>query len=248
MKGIFSPDSKFMIALNSVIDAVLLNLLFVLCSVPVVTSGAALSALYTAARKLDGSYPAIRVFFRAFKGNLKRMIPLCVISLALVGAFGLSVYNCLRYDVPRFILIGAIVFLVIFLCFSAVAPLFYSVFECTLGQLFRNVLRIVIAWPIRSLIVGAFTWLPIGAMIFLGPTFLLVYLPIVAVAYYILTVELCAWLYKMPITICKQQFFPDGYDDEGNAIDEETEEEEEEEAEAETPSDTPSETPGEPEN
>ena len=217
MKGIFSPDSRLMQALNALSNAVILNLLFILCSIPVVTFGASLSALYTATRKLDGSYPVVKVFFLTFRGNLKRMIPAWLVTLVLAAAFGLSMYSGLRYDIPHFnvMFYTALVLLVVDLCVSAVAPLFYSVFECTFGQLMRNVLRLVIAWPIRSLLVGAFTFLPLLVNVLFGPTVLVQFSPILLLFYFAGVALLCAWIYKMPITICRQQFFPEEEEEEG---------------------------------
>ena len=42
---LFSPDSKFMRAMSTLGDLMLLNLVFLLCCIPVVTVGAAVTAL-----------------------------------------------------------------------------------------------------------------------------------------------------------------------------------------------------------
>ena len=49
---LFSPDSKFMRAMSRLGDLLLLNLVFLLCCLPLVTVGAAQTALYTVCFRL----------------------------------------------------------------------------------------------------------------------------------------------------------------------------------------------------
>ena len=49
---LFSPDSKFMRAMSMLGDLLLLNLIFLICCVPIVTIGAASTALYTVAFRM----------------------------------------------------------------------------------------------------------------------------------------------------------------------------------------------------
>ena len=52
MKNIFSYDSKLIIMLEGVANTMLLNILFLLCCIPVVTIGAAFTALFSGCRAL----------------------------------------------------------------------------------------------------------------------------------------------------------------------------------------------------
>ena len=51
--GVFSPDSEFMIAVGKIADYVIINLLCVLFSIPIVTAGAAMSAKFYVAMKME---------------------------------------------------------------------------------------------------------------------------------------------------------------------------------------------------
>ena len=72
--GIFSPDGALARLLNTLGNLIVLNILTIICCVPVFTAGAAMTALYTMvmrmARKEDGKI--ISEYFKAFKANFKQ--------------------------------------------------------------------------------------------------------------------------------------------------------------------------------
>lgn len=85
MSGMFSYDSKFMSILQAVTDAFILGILWLVCSVPVITMGAASTAFYYAYHKSvrrKMGY-AGREFFSSFKGNFKQATKMWLIVLAL---------------------------------------------------------------------------------------------------------------------------------------------------------------------
>ena len=74
MGGLFSADGKLAQVLGKAADLVILNVLWIVCSIPVVTAGAAATAFYTVALKMiknEESY-VFRSFFQAFKENFKQ--------------------------------------------------------------------------------------------------------------------------------------------------------------------------------
>lgn len=91
-----SPDSKLSQALRQFADAVVVNVLFVLCSLPVVTIGASFAAAHTVmldAVREQGSKPA-RTFFRAFAASW-RPATLAWLICAGVGAVLVWEYSVL---------------------------------------------------------------------------------------------------------------------------------------------------------
>ncbi len=54
MRGVFNPDSPMMRALGVVWDLIVLNLLFLVCCIPVVTIGPAITALHYVTTKMAG--------------------------------------------------------------------------------------------------------------------------------------------------------------------------------------------------
>ncbi|MCI6435817.1 MAG: YesL family protein, partial [Clostridiales bacterium] len=69
MGAFFSPDSKFMQAMARIADLVILNLLFLVSCIPLVTIGAASAALYTVCFRFgtDREQGVCRSYFRAFR-------------------------------------------------------------------------------------------------------------------------------------------------------------------------------------
>ena len=71
---LFDHDGPLMRALTYLGNLILLNLVYLLCCLPVVSAGAASAALYTVTlgnlRGEDGG--TVRRFFRAFRANFKK--------------------------------------------------------------------------------------------------------------------------------------------------------------------------------
>ena len=85
--GIFSPDGALARLLNTLGNLIVLNILMIICCVPVFTAGAAMTALYTMvmrmARKEDGKI--ISEYFKAFKANFKQATILWLIFGGLIA-------------------------------------------------------------------------------------------------------------------------------------------------------------------
>lgn len=81
---IFSYDSKFSQILLKIANACYLNLLWFLCSLPIVTLGASTTALYYVTLKMvrDEEGSVTRMFFRSFRENFRQATVLWLILLA----------------------------------------------------------------------------------------------------------------------------------------------------------------------
>jgi len=84
MGRLFSPDSGLYKGLSMVGDLMLLNFLFILCCIPVVTAGASAVAMYTVTLKIAAGEEGgvVKPFFKAFKGSLFRATAMWLIFLA----------------------------------------------------------------------------------------------------------------------------------------------------------------------
>lgn len=84
LRSIFNLDSPVMRFLSRLADLLLLNLLFILCSIPIVTIGASWTALQYVTLKIradEDSYIA-KSFFHSFKENFKQSTLIWLIYLA----------------------------------------------------------------------------------------------------------------------------------------------------------------------
>ncbi|MDO5411359.1 MAG: YesL family protein [Lachnospiraceae bacterium] len=113
MERFLGLDSPIMRALSMVADLVILNLLWLICCIPVVTIGASTTAMYTVALKLakgqDGY--VFKRFMKAFKLNFKQATIIHLIVCAFAAILGLDYYiykNGGLIPKPMLILITAV--------------------------------------------------------------------------------------------------------------------------------------------
>lgn len=94
MNKLFSPDSRFMQAMTRACDLLILNFLFLLCSVPIITLGASVAAMYTVCFRFDTEreHGVIRDFFRAFRENFKQATALWLILLLCGGSALVNIF------------------------------------------------------------------------------------------------------------------------------------------------------------
>lgn len=87
METLFSPDSTLMRGLTRIADVMILNLLFIVTSLPVLTLGASLTALnFTAMRIATGKCNSVSGdYFRSFRQNFRQATVIGLI-LALLAA------------------------------------------------------------------------------------------------------------------------------------------------------------------
>jgi len=82
---ILRPDSEVMEFLGKVTDFIVINLLTLLCSIPIVTIGAAFTAkFYVSMKMVKGEEPsAVKAYFKSFKENFKQATIMWMIFLVV---------------------------------------------------------------------------------------------------------------------------------------------------------------------
>ena len=161
LKGVFSLDNPVMRFLSRVADIMILNLLFLLCSIPVVTIGASLSALYYCLFKIKEEEEGylVRKFFHSFKDNLKQATLMWLIFLAF---FLLLFLEFLMYRnvegtsgsvVRSIVLIGLIFWYLICTYAFALQSKFYN----SIGNTLRNAVLLMFANGPRSIAIIGLT-------------------------------------------------------------------------------------------
>lgn len=83
MGNFFNVDGKAMVFLNRVADLLILNIVYLLCCIPIVTIGASTTALYYITMKMtkDEESYIVKGFFKAFKDNFKQATIIWLIAL-----------------------------------------------------------------------------------------------------------------------------------------------------------------------
>ena len=162
MKHLFDPDGAVMRGLTALSDIILLNLCFLLCCIPLVTAGAAWSALYGAYLRRREGDGAVRLFFSGFRRSFRQAT---VIWLLLAGA---GVVLALDFRlIAALESVPAIVTVLLYLGALLVAgtglyvfPMI-AVYEDTTLRMLKNALILSITALPRTLLLGLLAALPL---------------------------------------------------------------------------------------
>lgn len=152
-------DSKLIQTFRTLFDYFGMNLMFLLCCIPVITIGSAQVALYTALRACHRNEPWCALYWKTFITSLKQPTVVWVLSAVLMIVFGLNGYNSINLG-HRGLGIVSYICLCLVAAVSALAPMFYSRFDCTIKEMVINSMRMLIAFPLRMVIGTALTWAP----------------------------------------------------------------------------------------
>ncbi len=156
-------DSPLMKVLGKIADLVIINLLTVLLCIPVITAGAAFTAMHYCCLKLIRNEEAgiAKQFFHSFKDNFKQSTIIWLIFLGIMGFFGVDL--ALMYmnptEISQYILGGILVFIVLIL--------FVGVFVYPIQAKFAN----PIPRTIKSAFVFSFRHFPKTLLILLAEVF-----------------------------------------------------------------------------
>lgn len=140
MNHIFQIDNPFFRFMGNVADLVILNFLFLICCIPIVTIGASFTAAYyVALKKVRGeeSYIA-RSFFHSFKQNFRQstIIWLIFLFLGILLSFDFQIIKSLEGSVAvilNYLMIVAAFFsIMIFLYVFPILARFYNPIKTTL--------------------------------------------------------------------------------------------------------------------
>lgn len=166
----FAPDSKFTQVMTSLGEMMLLNLCWILGSLPLVTIGAANAAMYTVmGRRLRGEGSGTIVpFFKAWWSNLKMSTLFWIPQVFVSFSMGLMLF----LNVPMFLKVIAVVLLaLVSLVFSVIYPQ-VARFRNRWFAYLRNALILVIlrfGWVLLNL---ALFLLPVAAFLVAPAEFL----------------------------------------------------------------------------
>lgn len=171
MNRFFSIDGKGFGFLGTASDLVILNLLWLLCCIPVVTIGASTTALYAVVIKMvknEDSYVA-RGFFSSFRQNFRQATAIWLILLTVMAVLFFDFYFCSHAPIK-----GARVLFIPFATITALLALvlvyvfpIQAVFQNTIWKTLKNSLFMALAHLPLSLLALAVSMGP-AAVLFLA--------------------------------------------------------------------------------
>lgn len=163
LSGFFNYDNPVWRFIGKFGDLILLNILWLVCSIPIFTIGASTTAVYYVTLKLarnDDGY-TIRSFFKSFKENFKQSTIIWLILLAVGVILGIDLFFFTKMFAgsQTFRTVMLTVFLAMFIIYSAITiyifPLqsrfynsirrtFFNAFFMSIRHLFRTIGMIAI--------------------------------------------------------------------------------------------------------
>lgn len=158
MNKFFSPDNFAMKALSMFCDWMYINILFIICSIPIFTIGASLTAMYSIVfKKLRKEDPPIaKTFFKEFKANFKKSTIFWIPFLLICAFLTYDVYLAHSVINPAFSFLQypASIFLFIIVCATVLVLPQVAVFDSPLKAIIKNsVLLAVVNFPTIFLVI-----------------------------------------------------------------------------------------------
>lgn len=184
MNQFFSMDNKFFGIMTRIADLLILNLLFLICCMPVVTIGASITALYSITLKMttnDETY-MFKGFMKSFQENFKASTTVWMIFLAILVILGVDFFFVDLFSTMQISSVLRVIFtglaLIVFIMFSYVFPLVAKFYNTT-GNYIKNsflmaichlpqtlLIIVVNAIPIICFLVGSYL-LALGTVVYL---------------------------------------------------------------------------------
>ena len=178
MKNLFSLDNPFMQMLSHVADFILQNLLFLLCSLPVVTMGASIAALHKVMQDVvfDADNRVCSRFFSAFKENFKQATAVWLGTLVVCAALAADAILIHLYF--RGALAGILYALLIVLAVVVIGTLNYLFplmvrYSNTVKEHVCNAVILAVCKLPRTLLLCLLTLLPVLLLFFAPMTFVM---------------------------------------------------------------------------
>ena len=175
---LFNPDSRIMIFLSRVADLVILNILWLVCCVPVVTIGASTTAMYHVIRhwQKDSVSSIMRDFFQSFKDDFKQATPVYLILLIPTVAVVMNAMLIFNPEnsaaVPSYLLVIWFISALILLFISSFVYPVMAFFADSIFKTLRNAMVLALANLPRTILISVLNLLPV-ILLFVNLSFFL---------------------------------------------------------------------------
>lgn len=159
MSGFFNADNKLWSAVNSAVDAILLNIMWLFTCIPIFTIGAATTAFYYTTHKVIRNQRSgiWKEYWTAFKGNFKQATKTWLIFLAIFAVFYFDISICIEYlkagekiGIMAYFFYGLLAVVLIWFMYVFA---YMARFEDTIKTTLKNAAIMAFTNPVYSLIV-----------------------------------------------------------------------------------------------
>ena len=175
-KKFFNEDRNFYTIITKFFDIVLLNILFLLCCIPIITIGASATALYSMTMKMvKNEEPSIiRGFFSAFKENFKQSLPITLLMIFIFSLVLADLYILGKSKSSSATIMsgGGIAILLLVVAVAGYAFPLLAKFENTVKNTILNAGKIAIAYLPWTIVILAINIAPIVWLLASPETFM----------------------------------------------------------------------------
>lgn len=142
MNGLFSENSPLVIGIKKFVDLVLINLLWLICSLPLITIGISTAAFYDVVYKdiWHSRGTAMLDYFSSLRSNARQGFPAGLLFVALAVLLGVDIWMLRRLRAAGSVWGTFWVLLLIFLCCLVI----YFIWVCAYIARFRAPLRVIL--------------------------------------------------------------------------------------------------------
>ncbi len=190
MNRIFGIEGPVWSFLGKLTDIIILSLLFVLTSLPIITIGASLSALYAMMFRLssDTEGRIVKGYFKEFAAAFPRVTPLFLLQLLIALFLTADILITMFTEMPggRFLMPVAMILAVVYLFFMHYFFPLFAKCDVTLKQVLLFSLMMPFKEILRTLFMVFITGVMIAAGIFVCGPFLLLAPGVIAFSHVIL--------------------------------------------------------------
>ena len=176
MHNLFHYENPFIQFLVRVGDLMILNLLFILCSLPVVTLGASLTAMHRVTQNMlfEQEEPLLKAFFRAFRQNFRQSTLAWLVELVVIVSLVCDVLLVMAYfngglAKAMYILVAVLAILVVGV-FSYLMPLIAR-YENGMRQQVNNAVVLAIIKLPKTVLLTLLNLLPVILLLISVPVF-----------------------------------------------------------------------------
>ncbi|MFC6315357.1 DUF624 domain-containing protein [Lapidilactobacillus achengensis] len=166
----FDYDNKLTRIFSAISNLIVLNFLFVVTSLPVITIGASLTSVYAGALSIihgDGGSIS-RIYFRSWRRNFGRSTLLWLVSVLVVGVLIMDMFF---FKTSPLFTTKLFYYFTILCLVSVITIVIYlfpiqSRFYTTFANSFKNAVLFILGYPIDALIIILLTFGPVLVLAF----------------------------------------------------------------------------------
>ena len=171
MQKLFDMDNGFFRALGRLADLMVLNFIFILCCIPVITIGPALTGLYYVTLKMAANEEGyiVKGFLKSFKQNFRQGLVIWLILLGAGCIFGIDFFilnqSEMAFSNVLLVIISAtaLVFLMVFLYIFPVLSRFENNIRVTFLMMAITAAALILTfWNGYTLWYGLLVWILAG--------------------------------------------------------------------------------------